>query len=65
MFNVNKIKQILKEKHITQRQFYNDLKLPNRSEFVFAHSNLVAFKNTIPKDRITNNFRIISIIRIE
>ena len=31
MFNVDKIKQILKEKKITQRKFYEDLKLPNNS----------------------------------
>lgn len=31
MFNVDKIKQMLKEKKITQRKFYEDLKLPNNS----------------------------------
>lgn len=31
MFNVDKITQKLKEKKITQRKFYEDLKLPNNS----------------------------------
>lgn len=41
MFNVDKIKQMLKEKKITQREFYDDLKLPNNSLTKWKKQNSV------------------------
>lgn len=59
MFNVDKIRQLLKEKKITQRQFYTDLQLPNNSLTKWSK------QNSIPNALIAYNIAAYLGIRIE